>query len=675
MPEYLAPGVYVEEIEIGPTPIEGVGTSTVGMVGVTERGRSDGLPILVTSFADFQRKFGGFLGSQFGNYRFLAYAVDAFFRNGGQRVYIKRILLKGAGKASINSSGGISASLVEDTPQVVTGPNNNEDTRKIVKLPSLRGIQKSSKLRFTALNDDGTPQGTPEDVIVDSYDPIKSAVTLKTALNNQYLEKNTKITVIDLPDSANALVPSIKFKAKNEGEWGNQIKINVIPVSRVTTILRAISSSSPKYELKSSAGFYIGGIIEFDDGENKKYRIIENVEDKTITLNSVLTANNAGLTPTDPENHKRLSICEFKLVVSFEDTTEVFNNLNTNPNTPNYYFKVVSAKSNLLEADDLYNDPATYTRTDPFDQPTGDISQGVGGNNGNLYDSSTEAESYYIGVTGDPGEKTGIKSLEDIDEVNIIAVPGITSENVQLEIISQCENLEDRFAILDIPEVDIDSAKAHRGKFDSKYAAVYYPWIKTYDNLEKVDFFIPPSGGIAGIYARSDTERGVHKAPANEIFRGATDLEIKLGKGEQGDLNPKGINCICSFPGRGIRVWGARTISSDSLWKYINIRRLFLFLEESIDQGTQWVVFEPNDEKLWARVRQTITQFLTQVWKDGALMGTTPEEAFFVKCDRSTMTQNDIDNGRLIVTIGVSPVKPAEFVIFRIAQWTGGATS
>jgi phage tail sheath protein FI len=251
-------------------------------------------------------------------------------------------------------------------------------------------------------------------------------------------------------------------------------------------------------------------------------------------------------------------------------------------------------------------------------------------------------------------------------------------ELVQLDMIAHCEKLKDRFAVLDsIKGQRVQDVHAWRlDNLDSKYAALYYPWIKVSDPIKAENGntrFIPPSGHLVGIYARSDTERGVHKAPANEIIRGVIELDRNITSGEQEILNPDGINCIRAFPGRGIRVWGARTISSDALWKYVNVRRLFLFLEESIDEGTQWVVFEPNDEKLWARVRQTIIQFLTRVWKDGALMGTTPEEAFFVTCDRTTMTQDDIDNGRLIVLIGVAPVKPAEFVIFRIAQWTGGS--
>ena len=241
-------------------------------------------------------------------------------------------------------------------------------------------------------------------------------------------------------------------------------------------------------------------------------------------------------------------------------------------------------------------------------------------------------------------------------------------------IVTHCELMADRFAVIQSKRNDVpNNIGAFIPPVDSKYAGFYYPWIKIIDPQTNRDKLIPPGGHVAGIFARSDIERGVHKAPANEIVRGARSLQFDIDKGQQGILNPRGINVIRSFPGRGIRVWGARTTSSDPLWKYVNVRRLFLFLEESIDEGTQWVVFEPNNEELWARVNQTITNFLVTVWRTGALMGTTPEEAFFVKVDRTTMTQDDIDNGRLIVLIGVAPTKPAEFVIFRIAQWTYGA--
>lgn len=201
---------------------------------------------------------------------------------------------------------------------------------------------------------------------------------------------------------------------------------------------------------------------------------------------------------------------------------------------------------------------------------------------------------------------------------------------------------------------------------------MYYPWVKLLDPNTGEKIAVPPSGHVAGIYARNDTERGVHKAPANEIVRGALETELTLTKGEQDVLNPMGVNCIRSFTGRGLRVWGARTISSDPAWRYVNVRRLFNYVEKSIERGTQWVVFEPNDPDLWARVRRDVTAFLTGVWRDGALFGMTPQEAFFVKCDAETNPPDVRDRGQLVIEIGLAPVKPAEFVIFRLSQFSGG---
>jgi phage tail sheath protein FI len=203
---------------------------------------------------------------------------------------------------------------------------------------------------------------------------------------------------------------------------------------------------------------------------------------------------------------------------------------------------------------------------------------------------------------------------------------------------------------------------------------MYHPWLQVFDPLDKRNINIPPSGSIAGIFSRTDIERGVHKAPANEVVRACVGLDCQYSTGEQDILNPRGVNLIRSFTGRGIRVWGARTCSSNGQWKYVNVRRLFIYLEESIKRNTNWVVFEPNDEVLWARVRRTIELFLSTVWRTGALAGTTAEEAFFVDIGRTTMTQDDIDNGRLICVIGAAPVKPAEFVIFRITQKTAEAS-
>jgi uncharacterized protein len=250
-------------------------------------------------------------------------------------------------------------------------------------------------------------------------------------------------------------------------------------------------------------------------------------------------------------------------------------------------------------------------------------------------------------------------------------------------LVGHCEQLRYRMAVVDPPKASsISEVRAFRSQFDTKYAALYYPWLEILDPNRRPEpgspppkLDVPPSGAVAGIYARSDIERGVHKAPANEVVLGITQFENRknITFDQQSVLNPEGINALRFFEGRANRVWGARTMSSDPEWKYVNVRRLFIFLEHSIDKSTQWAVFEPNNERLWASIRQTVEDFLLVVWRTGALMGTKPEEAYFVRCDRSTMTQNDLDNGRLICLIGVAPTYPAEFVIFRIGQWTADA--
>jgi phage tail sheath protein FI len=296
------------------------------------------------------------------------------------------------------------------------------------------------------------------------------------------------------------------------------------------------------------------------------------------------------------------------------------------------------------------------------------------------------AAPVYIGAGNvEPELRTGIFALENEEEISIVACPGQTQAPIQDALIVHCESMRYRFAVLDGPRPPLDSlndAQTQRQQFDTKYAAFYHPWLLIPEpypsSLDKVaDYPIPPSGHMLGIYARTDIERGVHKAPANEVVRGITGLQRRLNKSEHDILNPYpvNINVIRDFRenSRGIRVYGGRVITSDPDWKYVNVRRLLIFIEASINRGLQWVVFEPNAEPLWARVRRSIANFLTLVWRNGALEGTKVEEAFFVKCDRTTMTQTDIDSGRLICYVGVAPVKPAEFVIVRIGLWTAHA--
>ncbi len=273
--------------------------------------------------------------------------------------------------------------------------------------------------------------------------------------------------------------------------------------------------------------------------------------------------------------------------------------------------------------------------------------------------------------------------LEAIEEISLIAAPGITDQAVQDNLVTHCENMTSRFAILDSQVLDdaanLDKASIQGNLGDTDYGAVYFPWIYVFDTATQVmhpdadgEILCAPSGHIAGIYSRVDHERGIYKAPANEVIRGALDLDHHLGRNVQDGLNPYGINCI-RYINDNITVWGARTIGGDANTdlKYINVRRTLIFLRESIDRGTQWVVFEPNDLSLWAKITRNVTAFLTTVWRDGALFGATPQEAFYVKCDIETNTQEDRDLGRVTTEIGVAIVRPAEFVIFRISQWAG----
>jgi phage tail sheath protein FI len=289
--------------------------------------------------------------------------------------------------------------------------------------------------------------------------------------------------------------------------------------------------------------------------------------------------------------------------------------------------------------------------------------------------SAMVADSDYVGQDNGPGQRTGIQSLKDADEISIIAAPGQTDQQVQNELINQCELLKYRFAVLDglqyPPGGSVTGILNHRDNYDSSYAAYYVPWLTI--TLNNQNLYLPPSGHMIGIYAGTDNSRGVQKAPANVVVQGITGLKTYMTNGEQDILNPAGVNVIRRFTATGLRVWGARTISSDTSLMYVNVRRTLIFLEASIDHGTQWVVFEPNTPDTWDRLTDSVTAFLTTQWKNGLLFGAKVEDSFFVRCDETTMTADDIQNGRLICKIGVAIVRPAEFVIFQIQQTTGYA--
>ena len=363
----------------------------------------------------------------------------------------------------------------------------------------------------------------------------------------------------------------------------------------------------------------------------------------------------------------------FKLVVKQGgQPVETFDNVTTRRGANNVV-TVVRTQSKLITVEDTKGKVLAVPQV-------GEVALPAGG-------SDVVSAGDYV---GDSADRTGFGGLEAIDNVTMLCVPDlmaayqhgkITLEDVkavQLAMIAHCELMSDRVAILDTPPgLNAQRVKEWRMDYtgyDSKYAAMYWPWIKVADPVAGKQIFVPPSGHMAGIWARNDANRGVHKAPANEVVRGAVTLELNITKGEHDTLNPVAVNCIRAFPGQGIRVWGARTLSSDPEWRYLNVRRLFNYVEKSILQGTNWVVFEPNDPKLWDSVKRTITMFLRRVWRDGALFGRTPGEAFFVKCDEENNPPENRDAGILTVELGIAPVKPAEFVVFRISQFSDGAS-
>lgn len=342
--------------------------------------------------------------------------------------------------------------------------------------------------------------------------------------------------------------------------------------------------------------------------------------------------------------------------------TEVYEDLSPNPKSSSFFERQINDVSNLIKVEQVGPDvPAAVAAPELL----------TGGDDG-----GDLQEIDFLGDPADePGAKRGLDAFNEIDEISLLCCPdehAFGNTTVTQALINQSELRKDRFAIISSIEKP-PRPGLHTIDFNSKYAAYYYPWLFVINPTNGKKVPIPPAGHVAGIYARSDTERGVHKDPANEVIRNIDSLQVQLSNDQQALLNPIGINALRYFRGAGNLVWGGRTTSRDPDWKYINVRRLFIFIEKSIERATQWVVFEINDEPLWARVRRSISDFLTRLWMDGMLQGRTREEAYFVRCDRTTMTQSDIDNGRLICIIGIAPVKPAEFVIFRIGQWSGGS--
>lgn len=632
MPEYLAPGVFVEEVSFRSKSIEGVSTSTTGFVGPTRFGPVSGEPEILTSFSDFERIYGGLEalefedGSRMTNY--LAHAVRHYFDEGGKRLYVARAFHGD----DTEPDAGIASWRPDVSPQ---------DALLAVKArhPGSGG-NRTVVLRFEldddALNQDsaGRPglTGIRDFDVVSIEDLSPPAVsdgtlalyTVQSRENGvQFLQRGNETRELDSISSARRLT----------------IDVTLLPLGRFD-----VAQEWPALGFHNQPGPQYSPSLFTTFPQDPDRRSTE--------LFVALVAELIG-TPTPEEIAEQL----------LSQKGDLDRRRAENGSTIQY---------------ESINDALLDSETEALHHSLRlELSSGHDGVNGR------PPASAYIGGESATGTKFALHALEDLEDISIVAAPGVMhdyrsyqldADRVTFGLVAHCEKMRYRVAVLDAPEASLPSeVQEFRSRLDTTRAALYYPWVKAYDPTVQREFNAPPSGFITGIYARNDVQYGVHKAPANEVIGQALGLEILINKGQQEILNPKSINCLRFFEGRGYRVWGARTASSDPEWKYLNVRRYFAFLERSIELGTQWAVFENNGPQLWKNVRTTITDFLFNEWSSNHLLGTRPDEAYFVRCDRTTMTQNDLDNGRLVCLIGVAPLRPAEFVIFRIGQKTASA--
>lgn len=624
MPEYLAPGVFVEEVSFRSKSLEGVPTSTTGFAGLTAygpvcygdvelQGPENCEPRLITSFTEFERVYGGLEPLQInGDERipYLAHAARAFFENGGKRLYVSRVFVVSEGTTGTQAWGIASRNI----------PVSDITARWLARWPGEAGnvyvetqVTRSKNLVFQHDEFGVQAKRVKNGAVVEFIAGAAADSSIAVPKNNEALDPNNlRVVVVDAEGRQS-------FIDSTDAETAISLD-DVVQLVEMTVRVKVGTERVEEYtELAAHENQkrYIGRILQKDDPED-------------------------------------------------EDAPAWFD---WNPSSS------ADPVPRFL--------PALLTVA---------LQSNINGRLENGHDGGFPGPDDFAGNEADPDDPTkkatGLEALGEIDDIAIVALPDsgdlgdeVVSRVAAQKLITHAEKEQYRIAIVDGPiNSSLNEIRDFRGRFDSKYAAMYYPWIKIFDPRERFaqgappkQLLLPPSGFVAGIYARNDITRGVHKAPANEIVRGLTRFEVNINKPRQEVINPEGINALRFFEGRGHRVWGARTMSSDPEWKYVNVRRLFIFIEHTIDKGTQWAVFEPNNRRLWDNIRRTVEDFLLVLWRDGALLGDTPEQAYFVRCDRTTMTQNDLDNGRLICLIGVAPVKPAEFVIFRIGQWTADA--
>lgn len=636
MSEYFGPGVSIEEVPFRSKSIGGVSTTTAGFVGPTRFGPTYLEPHVVTCLGEFERIYGDGGQLDFSDagqmHNYLWHAARAFFTEGGRRLYVSRTFRAsssgsndGIARANVPAAGGASALEVQ------------------ARFPGAAG---NMRVRITVRVGRNVLSGTTD---------AATAVGLQT--NDVVWISNFATPLASSPRSSDLYLVA----------WDETEQTWRFGKSR-TKSAADLRLSTPAVSLPP--------LTLLDPAGEDEVRIVTLAV--TVLVNGRSTLVWDGL-PPDPA-HQRVDMPD-GVCARFQATPTSSDHARTPP-------LVITGGVNVSDGLDVLDAlfaGNSYLRAALDNASSTDADRSVdmllsGGDDG-ARPTAAEYEGNEHPVTT---IKAGLRAFEDIEDISIVAAPGATygfnnayeanANTIVSQLILHAERMRYRIAVLDSGDgLSISEVLAMRARYDSKSAAFYYPWVRVLDPITRQEISLPPSGFVSGIYVRNDIQRAVYKPPANEVVGLALGLDIVLNDAQQDMLNSEGINCFRFFQGLGYRLWGARTISFDPEWQYINVRRYFAYLERSIDRGTRWAVFEPNGDALWASVRHTIEDFLAEEWKMGALPGDRSEKAFFVRCDRSTMAQNDLDNGRLVCSIGVAPLRPAEFVIFRIGQWTADA--
>jgi Bacteriophage tail sheath protein len=635
------PGVYIDEVQL-PGPIPGVGTSTAAFIGPALSGPIN-TPTFLTNFTQFVKAFGDPtnpsdpLGPFISNPPvYVTHAVKGFFDNGGATCYFVRASTAARSHLDLKDGNGTNVITVSAKREGSDGNNIKVEVQAANRVASVKALRVSAGIASAAINTNVATLDAPANYL--PGDRIK-------------IEEGANSDIVSIASISGV---TVTFNEKLTHAYTNA----------ATSRLADIDSNSKSIRLESVTGIEPGSYLEISQqaGANpKENAVVQSVELTTNVVKLAQPLTNS-YTMDAGDADVIVKTLEFTLIVTpSSGAPETYSNLSMEPRHSRYFASVVvSPTVDLARA----NPPSTSTP--PKNIPAVLAATSLGGGQDDVI-SSIDTPQYLAALT----------ALEKVDDVNILCIPDRQDQAVQQAMIDHCEKMADRFAVFDPRRNAAPSngilTQRHSLSSNRGFGALYYPWIYITNPVDGKPLLVPPSGHVAGVYARTDETRGVFKPPANESLRGVIDLERILSDDENGPLNEEGVNVIRSFSGRGILVWGARTITPKDLtqWRYVNVRRLLLFIEESIQEGTQFAVFEPNNEGLWATVKRQVSDFLTRVWRDGGLVGTTPDEAFRVRIDHELNPPDIVALGQLIIEVRVAPVTPAEFVVFRIISTPG----